>query len=177
MNKGFISGMVLLTIGLVCGILLSVVNYFTAPIITEEENKIKYAALAEFYVLEDYDLSEVEGTGAFSTIYVLKEKGTENIEALVYTVSAQGYSDSQLVQMLIAVNNDLSVEGYKVVAHQETTGFGADIVDNDFNVTAIDDLTNFDAVAGVTKTSTAIRECFTLVSQRAAGDLGGGLSE
>lgn len=177
MNKGLISGLVLLTIGIVCGLLLSVVNYFTAPKIKEVEDAIKYEALAEFYTLADYDLSEVEGDGDFGTIFILKTKGTDTIEALVYTVSAQGYSDSQKVQILIAVNADLSVEGYKVVAHSETTGFGADIVDNDFGVTEIDNLAGFDSVAGVTKTSNAIKACFTLVGQRVAADLGGGLSE
>ncbi len=177
MNKGLISGLVLLTIGVVCGLLLSVVNYFTAPKIKEVEDAIKYEALAEFYTLADYDLSEAEGTGDFGTIFILKAKGTETIEALVYTVSAQGYSDSAKVQMLIAVNADLSVEGYKVVSHAETTGFGADIVDNDFGVTEIDDLNGFDSVAGVTRTSNAIKACFTLVGQRVAADLGGGLSE
>ncbi|MGD9963881.1 MAG: FMN-binding protein [Candidatus Izemoplasmatales bacterium] len=177
MNKGLISGLVLLSIGLVCGILLSVVNYFTAPIIKEVEDQIKYEALEEFYTIADYDISEVEGTDAFGTIFVLKEKGTANIEAIVYTVRAQGYSDSTKVEMLIAVNNDLSVQDYKVVTHQETTGFGADIVDNDFNVSEIDDLGSFDAVAGVTKTSNAIKQCFTLVSERIVADLGGGLDE
>jgi len=177
MNKGFISGLVLLTIGLVCGLLLAVVNYFTAPRILEEENKIKYAALADFYNLEDYDLSEVEAGGSFGTIYILKEKDTDTILSLVYTVAASGYSSSTNVQMLIAVNNDLSIEGYRVINHQESSGFGADIVDNDFNVDVIDDLTNFDSVSGVTVTSNAIKECFTLVSQRVNADFGGGLIE
>lgn len=178
MNKGLISGLVLLTIGIVCGLLLAVVNYFTAPKIQEVENEIKYRALAEFYTLADYDLSEVEGTGDFGTIYILKTKGTDTIEALVYTVSAQGYSGAnQKIQMLIAVNADLSVEGYKVVSHAESTGFGADIVDNDFGVTEIDNLSGFDSVSGVTETSNGIKACFTLVGQRVAADLGGGLSE
>jgi Na+-translocating ferredoxin:NAD+ oxidoreductase RnfG subunit len=178
MNKGLISGLVLLTIGIVCGLLLSVVNYFTAPKIKEVEDAIKYEALAEFYTLADYDLSEAEGTGDFGTIFILKAKGTETIEALVYTVSAQGYSGAnQKIQMLIAVNADLSVEGYKVVSHAESTGFGADIVDNDFGVTEIDDLSGFDSVSGVTETSNGIKACFTLVGQRVAADLGGGLSE
>jgi Na+-translocating ferredoxin:NAD+ oxidoreductase RnfG subunit len=181
MNKGLVSGLVLLTIGLVCGLLLAVVNFFTAPRITEEENKIKYAALAEFYDLEDYDLSEAEGSGDFGTIFILKAKGTDTIEALVYTVSAQGYSDSTKVQMLIAVNADLSVEGAKVVQQQETTGFGADFIEdyqgNNFSVTDIDDLTGIDSVAGVTKTSDAIRTCFELVAQRVTSDFGGGLDE
>ena len=175
MNKGLVSGLVLLTLGLVCGLLLSLVNQFTAPRIEEQENLIKFAALAEFYTLEDYDLSEVDGTDGVSTIYVLKTKGTDDIAALVYSVSAQGYSDSQPVEMLIAVNNDLTVEGYKVVNHKESSGFGADIVNNDFKVDVINDLSQFDTVAGITKTSDAIEECFNLVSQRIGSDLGGGL--
>ncbi|MGD9760947.1 MAG: FMN-binding protein [Candidatus Izemoplasmatales bacterium] len=177
MNKGLVSGLVLLSLGLLCGILLSVVNYFTAPKIKEVEDAIKYEALSGFYTLADYDISEVEGTGDFGTIFILNAKGTEDIQAIVYTVRAQGYSDSQKVEMLIAVNSDLSVENYQVVSHSETTGFGADIVDNDFNVLEINDLSGFDAVAGVTKTSNAIKACFTLVSERIAADLGGGLSE
>ncbi len=175
MNKGLVSGLVLLILGLICGLLLAVVNHFTAPKILEEENKIKFAALAEFYNLDNYDLSEVEGSGAIGVIYVLKEKGTDNILSLVYTVSATGYSDSQDVVMLIAVNNDLSVEGYKVVAHKESSGFGADIVENDFKVTMITDLSEFDSVSDVTVTSNAIYECFNQVGLRAAVDFGGGL--
>ncbi|MDD3129836.1 MAG: FMN-binding protein [Candidatus Izemoplasmatales bacterium] len=175
MNKGLVSGLVLLTIGLVCGILLSVVNSFTAPRIKLEEDKIKYQALEEFYTLADYDISEYEANGAFATIYILKEKGQSDISALVYTVSAQGFAGP--VQMLIAVNSDLSVEGYKVVSHTETSGYGADIVGNNFGVSEIDDLAGFDAVSGVTKTSNAIKECFNLVAQRINSDLGGGLSE
>ena len=177
MNKGLISGLVLLGMGLVCGILLSVVNYFTAPRIKEVEDAIKYEALGEFYDLSDFDISEVNGTGDFGTIFILKDKGSDDIQAIVYTVRAQGYSDSGKVEMLIAVNSDLSVEDYKVVSHSETTGFGADIVDNDFNVDLINDLTSFDSVSGVTKTSNAIKTCFNLISQRIAADLGGGLSE
>lgn len=176
-NNGLVSGLVLLTIGLVCGILLSVVNYFTAPKIKEVEDAIKYAALEEFYTLANYDISEVSGEGDFGTIFIFKEKGTETINAIVYTVRAQGYSDSTKVEMLIAVNSDLTVEDYKVVSQQETTGFGADIVDNDFNVSVIDDLSSFDSVSGVTKTSNAIKTCFTLVGERIASDLGGGLNE
>lgn len=177
MNKGLISGLVLLVIGVVCGLLLAVVNYFTVDRITAEENKIKYAVLEEFYSLSDYDISETEGEGSFSTIYFLKEKGTDNIEAVIYTVSAKGYSSTTDVEMLIAINSDFSVEGYKVTTHQESSGFGADIVDNDFSVDEIDDLSNFQAVAGVTVTSTAIKTCFTLVSQRVSSDLGGGSGE
>jgi len=177
MNRGLISGLVLLVIGIICGLMLALVNYFTAGRITEEENKIKYAVLEEFYTLSEYEISETQGEGSFSTIYFLKEKGTDNVEAVIYTVSAKGYSSTTDVEMLIAINSDMSVEGYKVTTHQESSGFGADIVDNNFGVDEIDDLSNFQAVSGVTVTSNAIKTCFTLVSQRVISDLGGGSGE
>ncbi|HOO44575.1 MAG TPA: FMN-binding protein, partial [Bacillota bacterium] len=90
-------------------------------------------------------------------------------------VSADGYSSSSPITMLIVVNNDLTVRGYKVVNHTESPGYGADIVENDFNIQTITDLSGFDAVAGVTFTSDGILRCFELVSERVANDFGGGI--
>jgi Na+-translocating ferredoxin:NAD+ oxidoreductase RnfG subunit len=176
MNKGLVSGLVLLSLGLLCGILLSAVNYFTAPKIKEVEDAIKYEALSGFYTLANYDLSEVEGTGNFGTIFILKAKGTEDIQAIVYTVSTEGYSG--VIEMLIAVNEDLSVEGYAVTKQTETPGLGDKIVGHDFNVDTLTDLSNFDGVAGASDySSPAVKQIFQLVSERVEADLGGGLSE
>lgn len=176
MNKGLISGLVLLTIGIVCGLLLAVVNYFTAPKIQEVEDAIKYEALAEFYTLADYDLSEVEGSGDFGTIYILRAKTTDGLDAFVYTVNAEGYSG--VIEMLIAVNENLEVDGYKVVKQTETPGYGDKIVGHDFNVEIATDLSGFEGVAGASLYSTpAVLEIFQLVADRVEADFGGGLSE
>ncbi len=176
MNSGLKSGLVLLILGIFCGTLLAVVNHYTAPEIARIEEKAKYEALEAFYNLDDYDLTIIPfEEDEVSTIFVLKEEGTENIEALVYLVAATGYNGP--VQMLIAVNADFSIEGYTVVSHSEDAGFGADIVGNDFKVDSVTDLSKFDAVGGVTFTSKAIKACFTIVSQRAGTDFGGGLDD
>ena len=176
MSNGLKSGLVLLVLGLAMGALLSLINSLTAPIIADIEEKAQYDALAEFYNIEDYDLSKIEiDDDSVQAIFVLKQNGT--IEALVYLVEANGYSSDAPITMLIAVNKDLSVEGYTVVTHKETTGFGADIVNNDFGITDITDLLGFDAVAGVTITSTGIKECFIIVSERVNADFGGGLDD
>ncbi len=174
MSNSLKSGLVLLVLGVVCGLLLAVVNSFTAPEIERVEEKARYEVLELFYNLDDYGLSVIEvNEDDVQTIFVLTRK--DETEALVYLVSGTGYNGP--VQMLIAVNSDYSVQGYSVVTHGEDVGFGADIIENDFNVTSITDLSGFDGVAGVTFTSQAIEECFSIVSNRAGTDFGGGLDE
>lgn len=176
MNNGLKSGLVLLVLGIVCGTLLAVVNSLTAPTIQENELSAQYEALSEFYTITDYDLSEVEiGDDTVDKIYVLKQNDV--IEALVYSVSVWGYSTDKPVNMLIAVNRDLSIQGYTVVSHGESSGFGADIVGNDFGVDSIIDLSGFDSVASVTITSNAIKGCFEVVQDRVSDDFGGGLND
>jgi len=187
MLKGLRSGLVLLVLGIISGTLLAFVNYFTATVIAELENQAQYEALKEFYydvdnpnydnfvLSDDYDLSKVKMDDSYvSAIFVVKDKVTNEV-SLGYLVSANGYSSDAPITMLIVVNSDMSVRGYKVISHKETSGFGADIVDNDFNVHVITDLSGFDSVAHVTFTSDGIYECFYQVSLRVAADFGGDL--
>ncbi len=195
MNKGLVSGLVLLVFGLVCGLLLAVVNHFTEPVIKDQELQLTYSALNEFYNIDEYDFSTVNLDNEFSTIqvnlfernfdvkveidkvYVFKDKSTGDIDALVYSVQAYGYSSDVPIQMLIAINKDLSIKDYKVIKQQETSGFGSKIVDKDFKVSDINDLSNFDGISGVTFSSKAVLACFTAVQDRAASDFGGGLND
>lgn len=189
MNNGLKSGLVLLILGIICGTLLAVVNSFTAPIIDEIEQAAQFDALKQFYFdvndpdyetnsltdlfkLEKIDIQD----GNVESLFTLKNKTDNTLEAIGYLVSGKGYSDAP-IKMLIVIEKDFTVKGYTVVSHAETSGFGADIVDNDFGVTVISDLSGFDSVAGVTKTSNGILECFTIVSQRVAGDFGGDLND
>ncbi len=190
MNSGLKSGLVLLVLGIVCGTLLALVNSFTAPVIAEIEEAAQYDALKEFYydiedpnyenfvITSDYDIDKLEiNEDGVEGIFVIKDKGSDIIDSLGYLVYANGYSGDAPVLMLIIVEEDMDVIGYKVVSHKETTGFGADIVENDFNVSSLIDLSGFDGVAGTTLTSNAILECFNIVAGRAGDDFGGGLDD
>ncbi len=187
MNKGLRSGLVLLVLGIISGTLLAFVNYFTAPVIAVLEEQAQYDALKEFYydvddpnyasfkLSDDYNLSKVDIEDDYiQSIFVVKSKDSGEV-SLGYLVSANGYSSDAPVAMLIVVDSDLSIRGYKVISHKETSGFGADIVDNDFNINVITDLSGFDSVAHVTFTSNAIYECFYQVSLRVVADFGGDL--
>lgn len=126
--------------------------------------------LHDLYNLDLYNISITEvNDGSTNLIYVLKNKTDSSIEALVYEVQTQGYRD--LITILIAVNSDNTIEGYYVIEHNESEQFGATIVDNDFGVTNITDLSQFDSVSGVSFTSSAIEECFLIVQNRIVNDL------
>ncbi|HKL47387.1 MAG TPA: FMN-binding protein [Candidatus Izemoplasmatales bacterium] len=172
-NKGLISGLVLLSLGLICGVLLAFVNELTVDRIAAEELRLKFAAIKEFYDIDDFAREEVlldEGS-----IFVLKNKNTSEIEHLVYSLSAKGYGDD--VEMLVAVNRDLTVEGYTVTYQNESPGIGTKIVDNDFNYNEADDLSDFDSISGATVSSSAVRNIFEQVKNRVEDDFGGDLDD
>ena len=196
MNNGLKSGLVLLVLGIICGTLLALVNSLTAPKISDIEEAAQYEALKEFFydiedpnydsyiITVDYDLVKLEiDEGNVEAIFVVKTKGTDTIEALGYLVYANGYSSDAPITMLIVVEENMDVLGYTVVNHKETTGFGADIVDEDFGVDSLIDLSGFglspevDAVVNATFTMNGIEECFNIVAQRASGEFGGGLDD
>lgn len=199
MNKGLISGLVLLVFGLVCGVLLAGVNAWTAPIIQKEEQNLNNKVIGEFYNLDNYTVKTVEistdsNFGSVTvhlfdtdydvkvlvkTMYELTGDTDGKLDAIVYLVEAYGYNTTDPIQMMIAVNSDLTIKDYKVVYQQETSGFGSKIVDKDFGVTNdnINDLSNFDGISGVTYSSKAVLACFTAVQERTASDFGGGSSD
>ncbi|MBU1144373.1 MAG: FMN-binding protein [Firmicutes bacterium] len=174
MNKGLVSGLVLLTLGLICGLLLAFVNSFTAPIILQKENEIKYAALSEFYSVEEYNLEEVTlSDDAIDSLFLVTNKTSGLLEAVIYSVSKIGFNDD--VRMLIAIDSNLNIVGYKIVYQIESPGYGAVAPEHDFNVTnsLISDLSGFDAISSATITSDAVRGCFDAVADRVSIDFGG----
>jgi len=175
MKKGLTSGIVLLALGVVAGLLLAVVNAITAPIIAANELAAKLEALEQFYpdIQTAYDVEEIILEGDIDSVYVLKDKTTGDPVAAVYSVSSMGYETS--VRMLIAVNADGTVHAYSFVTNDGTKGLGLVLSDIDFGMTGADvgDATAFDAHGGATVTSNGVLACFTVVAARYATDLGG----
>lgn len=172
MKKGFISGLVLLVLGLVCGVILAGVNSITAPVIAENEYRAKLEILSEFYDVDDYAVELVELEGAIDSVFLLKNKTSQALEKAVYSVRAYGYQSD--IVMLIAINADLTVDQYKVVSQGETAGIGDVIVGYDFQMSG-ENIANLDAFAGPTASfsSNAVKACFEAVGVRAAIDFAG----
>jgi Na+-translocating ferredoxin:NAD+ oxidoreductase RnfG subunit len=186
MNSGLKSGLVLLVLGLICGTLLAFVNSFTAPRIFEIEEAAQYDAIKQFYFDPEspnyeneslaslFDLEKVElGGDDVESIFYLRDKNTDDIEALGYVVFGKGYGDNP-VKMLIVVDKNLNVIGTQTISHSETPSIGGKILnENDYGITSFLENTTYDAVAGSTRTEEAINECFQIVADRISDDLGG----
>jgi Na+-translocating ferredoxin:NAD+ oxidoreductase RnfG subunit len=170
-NSGLTSGLVLLTFGLICGLLLALVNGFTKDRIAAEELRLKKQVIAEYYDIEEYyiEVEEFE-EGTIETIFIIKTSESSNeIEAIAYSASAQGYGG--LVNVLVVVNSDLEVEDYAVISDSES-GPGTVISSHDFNYTQADSLGGFNAIAGATYSTNAMRTVFEAVASRVETDMG-----
>ena len=175
MKQGLTSGLVLLILGVICGIALSVVNYLTAPIIFQNEQAKKYAALSDLgidlslYTITDSSLSE-----NIDTVYLLTPNAETDPSIRVYSVTTTGFSEG--LNMLIAVDENRTVIAYMVVSHQESAGYGKDTIEtHDFNMVGavLPDTSLFEAKAGTSVTCDAILLCFDMVAIQATLDFGG----
>lgn len=179
MKKALTSGLVLLILGLVCGLVLAVVNYFTAPIIAAHEREAALAALGDIlgneWQVSNFDgLDEVQNvTAEIGKAYYLKVDG--NLEVVVYSVTTTGYASG--LNLLIAIDSGMKVLGYQVLADSETVGIGKTAIEaNGWNMigAVLPDTSQFQATAGATKTSGGILDAFVLAGEQAAIDFGGG---
>ncbi len=185
MKKGLTSGLVLLVLGSICGLLLAVVNYYTAPVIAANELREKMETFRQFYPDIDQFTPEEITTGlpaGIDSVYLLLDPANGNaVTHAIYSVHAMGYKTD--VEMLIAIDADLTVRGYAFIGTGGTEGIGLNLSTIDFGMTGTlitAWATNFDAVAGATITSigdaparnTGVRQCFVLVAERVAADFG-----
>lgn len=182
MNKGLISGLVLLILGLVCGLLLATVNYFTDPIIQAAEEAAKYEALntmlADFGTrsTDDFDITEVSLSGHVDTAYWLYDHTTNALDYIVYSVSAAGYQSD--IVMLIAIDPYMIVQGYTIVSEGETAGVVDYIYTIDYKMVgrSITNVVSLDDISSVTTAHfslAAVLNDFQYVSEQAVIDLGG----
>ncbi|MFW5889193.1 MAG: FMN-binding protein [Bacillota bacterium] len=171
MSKGLKSGLVLLTLGLICGLLLALVNGFTVDRIAAEELRLKTDAISDYYSLDDYyiEIEEFEEGNIDSIFYIKESEAADEIHALAYSVSATGYGGE--ITTLVVIKNDLTVQDYKVISHSES-GPGTVVTDYDFNYNQADSIASFDAIAGATYTSNAMREIFSIIADRVESDMG-----
>ena len=168
MKKSLITGLVLSFFAVVCGLLLALVNSFTSPVIKahEEERIQKSIQIAyEAFNPNDYKTEEFSRSGVVQAYYVIN-LSTSSKEAVIYVLESQGYASK--IRMMIGVDKDYKITGYTVISEAETKG---DITKHDFNMKDKDNLDSFDALAGSTYSSKAVKKNFSLALSFAKEDL------
>ena len=160
MKNNLITGLVLSIFALICGLLLSVVNSFTAPVIEQRtEDKINnsimevceiYKENKDTYTIDKESIVHEEA----DSVYLVKDENGEKVE-VIYIISAKGYAST--IQMMISVTKEHKIEKSIVISSAETKG---NIKTHDFNMDGKDSLNDFDKLAGSTISSKAVRKCF-----------------
>ena len=155
MNEKLKSLTVLCTICLIVAVLLSAVNYFTAPIIKDNENKAVIEALVKVYPgfssPEKVDITAYPG---------LPENVTEayydkNLGGYVIKIVTTGYAAN--FNLLFGVSPDGEIVGSKCISSEETNGAEATYGENLLGK-KLDEIDAVDTVSGSTKTTTAYKK-------------------
>ncbi len=170
-KKSLITASVLSIFALICAALLGVVNFFTSPVIKahEEENiKKSISLVCPLYDSNTMDITTNEDSKA-KTTYLVSSKETEELLYVIYIVDATGYAST--IEMMISVDKDYKITGYKVLSSAETKG---DIKSHDFNMIGSNNLDSFDTLAGSTYSSKAVKKCFKLALSYAKEEFEGG---
>lgn len=154
MNSSVKSIVVLFSICLVVAILLSGVNYFTAPIIEEQANRTKFESL--YTVIPDADtfedLSDKAALPA-SVTGVFKESSGLGYAVTLSTTSQ--FSKDDMV-FTVAIDNDGKLTAVKLISYAETKNFGAAYPESYLGVDA-SSVDSVDLVGGVTYSSAAFQ--------------------
>ncbi len=142
----------------VCGLLLSVANAITAPIIAENALATIKANLEEIYPGATFnDVTEQyigkDETGLIDGIYEAEGKG------YIFTLHGVGYNSNGFTFM-VGFDNDGAISGYTALEQQETSGIGARAFEQEYS-DQIKSLTSSDPIpllSGATLTSTAVQK-------------------
>ncbi len=163
-------------LGVVCaaaGLLLSLVNSVTEPVIKENEIASIKASLQEIYpdesnfadVTNDY-ISQDE-TGLIDGIYQAGDQG------YIFTLHNTGY-DAGGFKFMIGFNTDGQISGYKGLESNETSGKGSKAFEADY-IGQVTSLTSSDAmplISGATVTTSAVGEAVTAAEKVFNGIVG-----
>lgn len=141
----------------VCGLLLSVVNSITAPVIAEgqlakvKDNLEVIFPDGDFEDVSDTYLSQDE-SGLIDAIYTAKGEGT------IFTVHGVGYNSSGLTFM-VGFDNDGKIVGFMALEQNETSGIGSEVFSDSFssNYIGVGEGDDIPMKSGATLTSTAVK--------------------
>lgn len=142
---------------------LATVNYFTAPVIADNQAakgnvaRSELVPSAEAFVLYEGDVSSVSKN--VSEIYLAQSEGKTS--AYCVNITASGFGGD--IELVVALDDAMKLCGVKAISHSETANIGAAALDakgkllpqfSGLSATAVDDVV---AVSGATVTSKAVK--------------------
>ena len=175
MKKIIKSILVLVSICAVVSTLLACVNYITAPIIKDAENKKSNAALLE--VLPEGKSFELVPMGDYTLPETVKEVYKSEGVGYVFKLSTTGYATGLV--FMCGVSADGKVVGTKIITSSETPAIGGAALDTVAPNTVgktLEDIDGVDTVAGATYSTAAFKNAVK-DALNAAVILGGGSVE
>ena len=172
-NRFWMVGM-LLIMAVVCSSALALVNIYTSPIITKN-NEIKYMRT----VLDVFGISyDVEDSDSIISTYEHAVEESEADGIRLFTDKSSGRTATSIngggfqgpITLIVALEGDI-ISGFKIISQVETPGLGARITEEPFQQSFVgkrvsDGITmtrsgyagisEFDAITGATETSRAL---------------------
>ncbi len=119
--------LVLTVLGLVSGLILSLVSNYATPIINENNREAIKEAV--FYVLpntEDYEVKTIEG----KEVYVTRDSEGQ-VNGYGFTASGSGYQGT--IELMVGVKPDFKeIQGIQILESSETPGLGGKIRGDNF---------------------------------------------
>ena len=173
MKKIIKSILVLVCICAVVATLLACVNYITAPIIKEAENKKSNAALLEV-LPEGKSFEKVENLSEYTLPATVIEAYKAGEAGYVFKLNTTGYATGLV--FMCGVSADGKVVGTKVITSNETPAIGGAALDTVAPNTVgktLEDIDGVDTVAGATYSTAAFKNAVK-DALNAAVILGGG---
>lgn len=175
MKKIIKSILVLVSICAVVSTLLACVNYITAPIIKDAENKKSNAALLE--VLPEGKSFEKEDLSKYTLPETVKEVYKSEGVGYVFKLETTGYATGLV--FMCGVSADGKVVGTKIITSSETPAIGGAALDTVAPNTVgktLEDIDGVDTVAGATYSTAAFKSAIK-DALNAAVILGGGFAD
>lgn len=132
---------------------LSYVNDLTAPIIEEQKLAAVKESLEVLYPGASFsELDAEEETGLVTGAYLAEGKG------YIYKVAVTGYNASTPIEFMISISMDGNVDGFVVLAQQETSGIGSRVATDEFKNMVVGKSVNdsVSTLSGATVSSTAV---------------------
>ncbi|MGC9314520.1 MAG: RnfABCDGE type electron transport complex subunit G [bacterium] len=120
MKNVILPGLILMAYGLIAGLSLGFINQMTAPIIAEQEESARLAAINE--VLPDAKVFDPDTAGEIE--YLVGYTDSSQTQVVGYVITAFGSGFSSTIRTVVGLEPDFTINAIEIVYQSETPGLG-----------------------------------------------------